>query len=79
MRPGTIHVFVSDTKSAHKMHDVLETLASGIPCLLEANIQRRLRNEATLKFCGVCRDTRVIVMSCNCELVIIFGKRKNFQ
>ena len=67
------------TKLVHKMQDAWETLASGIPCLSEANVRRRLRNEATLKFSGVCRDVRVIVMSCNCELVIISGKRKNFQ
>lgn len=78
-RLGTIHVFISATKLVHKMHDAWETLASGIPCLSEANVRRRLRNEATLKFSGVCRDVRVIVMSCNCELVIISGKRKNFQ
>jgi hypothetical protein len=78
-RTGTIHVFVSATKLAHKMHDACETLASGMPCLSEANVRRRLRNEATLKFSGVCRDVRVIVMSCNCELVIISGKRKDFQ
>ena len=72
-------MFVSATKLAYKMYDAWETLASGIPCLSEANVQRRLRNEATLKFSGVCRDVRVIVMSCNCELVIISGKRKNFQ
>jgi len=72
-------VFISATKLAHKMHDAWETLASEIPCLSEANVRRRLRNEATLKFSGVCRHVRVIVMSCNCELVIISGKRKNFQ
>jgi hypothetical protein len=77
--PGTFHIFLSATKLAHKMLDALEALASGIPCLPEANVHRRLRNEATLKFSGVCRDVRVIVMSCNCELVIISGKRRNFQ
>jgi hypothetical protein len=66
-------VFLSATKLAHEMHDAWETLASGIPCLSEAKVRRRLRNEATLKFSGVCRDVRVIVMSCNCELVIISG------
>jgi hypothetical protein len=78
-RPGKIHVFVCDTKQAYKIHDALETLANGTPCLSEANIRRPLRNEATLKFSGVCRDIRVIVRSCNCELVITFGKRKNLQ
>jgi hypothetical protein len=77
--PDIIHVFVSATKLAYKMYDASKTLASGIPCLSEANVQRRLRNEATLKFSGLCRDVRVTVMSCNCELVIISGKRKNFQ